>query len=600
MSVRRKIGSRIVTGAAVVGAALSLLDGGAAQAQSKGVYSGKVSLSGFYYAETDGLDIKKDDTLIPQKIATASQLGFGELRATVDARRIAKERIDFRLDVRLRFTGTYNFELKFDDSFLDKRDTTNNFGLTSRGYLGGPEYDLREAYVNVRFSNTMGLQIGRMYVNEADNIKLDAARLWRSFGPHWTGSAFVGGYPNPYSRSLLSDYSSPCGAGVAGITVGDPATSGPCAAQGLQFGLGAGAGARYSYDRLWGSVGLVGSFFFGSGDGGKVQANPAAASVLGTPMPPVEQANLQDPSGSLDSPRIFLAWLNAWRPLEKFDLFSDLVLDAYGSAGPQLTRLVLLGTVRLLPNDRLTMRIGASYMSSLAINMYLSRMVYNRLSGGTLSAQGLSFIENNLTILRTGRAEGRATLDARLIRRLGGFVEGRFRFRTLLNGGSDPDVYSDKTVYGQFAQSVAGDGSIGLRDTGSLAGLRGSLSYTFIGDYRAMNHVINFDVGRDFWNERIGVTLNYVAAITKDKGPIKGMADDACDVSSPFNACYGHRSGMAHELGLLLTLNPWRTLYVVADYRLIALTTDRQPGGVVETFPTVISHAILGRLEFRW
>jgi len=568
---------------------------------SKGVYTGKVALTGFFYTESDGITLTGDEMLFQSKLATSTQLGFGELRAIVDARRIAKERIDFRLDVRLRLTGDFNFETKFTDEFFDKRKTDNNFGVSARGYLGGPEYDLREAYVNVRFSESFGLQLGRMFINEADNIKLDAVRLWRRFGPHWTGAAFAGGYPNPYSRSLLTDYAPPCGNGVAADTY-NPATAGTCIPPGLQPGFGAGIGARYSYDRLWGSVGLVGSFFKGEGDGGKVRPDPSALDVTGMIMPPLSQPNLLPADGALDAPRVFISWLNAWRPAERFDLFSDLVIDAYGSAGPQLTRLVLLGSVRLLPNDRLTMRVGASYLSSLAVNLYLNRLVYNRLSGGTLQASGFSAVENNLTILRTGRAEGRVTLDARLVRRLGGFVEGRFRFRTLLNGDSDPTVYGDKNVYGTYAQSLAGDGSIGLRDTGSIAGLRGSLSYSFIADYRSMNHVINFDIGRDFWNERVGITLNYLAAISKDKGPVGqgAMIDDACSVLSPFAACYGKRSGMTHELGLLATFNPWRTLYVVADYRFVALTTDRQPFTLADTFPTIISHAILARVEFRW
>lgn len=583
--------------------ALFLATPAAAQpkSDSKGVYSGKVSLTGFFYTEDDGIKLTGDESLFLSKLSTSTQMGFGELRATVDARRIAKERIDFRLDVRLRLTGTYNFETKFTDEFTDKRNSDNNFGISARGYLGGPEYDLREAYVNVRFTEGFGLQLGRMFVPEADNIKLDAVRLWRRFGPHWTGTAFAGGYPNPYSRSLLTDYSSACGSGVAGDT-STPATSGPCVPGGMQLGIGAGVGARYSYDRLWGSVGLVGSFFNGEGDGGKVQVEPSAMSVMGARAPSLSQSNLLPVDGALDAPRVFISWLNSWRPAERFDVFSDLVVDAYGSAGPQLTRLVLLGSLRLLPNDRLTLRVGASYLSSLAVNMYLNRLVYNRLTGGTLQAAGISFVENNLTILRTGRAEGRVTLDARLIRRLGGFVEGRFRFRTLVNGGSDPTVYGDKDIYGKYAQSIAGDGTIGLRDTGSIAGLRGSLSYSFIGDFRALNHIINFDIGRDFWNERIGVTLNYLAAITKDKGPVGAGAaiDDPCNALEPFSACYGKRSGMTHEVGLLFTFNPWRTLYLVADYRLIALITDRQPFTAADTFPTIISHAILARVEFRW
>ena len=44
--------------------------------------------------------------------------------------------------------------------------------------------------------------------------------------------------------------------------------------------------------------------------------------------------------------------------------------------------------------------------------------------GTTLAAIGASSVENNLTVLRTGRDEGRVTLDSRFFRRLGGFVEG--------------------------------------------------------------------------------------------------------------------------------------------------------------------------------
>lgn len=571
-----------------LGLSAALLSPGAAQA--KGIYSGKVSLSGFLYAESDGIDVTNggDATV---KTAAAARLAYGDLRATVDARRIAKEKLDFHLDVRLRLTGSLDFESKFGSEFFANR-TTDSAGTSSRGYLGGPEYDLREAYVNVRFTEQLGLQVGRMFIAEADSVKLDGVRLWRQFGAHWTGTLFVGGYPNPYSRSLLSDYEPPCSAGVAGERGNSAASTGACAGEGRKLGFAAGAGARYSYKSLWGSVGVVGSFFGGLSDGGPVQINPLAKDYNAATTD-VGQANLLEPDAALDAPRVYLAWLNAWRPIERFDLFSDLVFDAYGSGGPQLTRLVLLGTLRVLPTDRLTLRIGASYMSSLAINMYLNRMVYNRISGVTPLSQGISFVENNLTILRTGRAEGRLTLDSLLVRRLGGFVEGRVRFRTLLGGDSVPGVYDDRSLYGSNTSSLAGDGTIGLRDTGSVAGLRGSLSYSFISDFRATNHVINFDIGREFWQDRIGLTLNYVAAITKDKG----SPDEICGPTSPFRGCFGLRSGMTHEVGLLATLNPWRTLFVVADYRFIALLTDARG---TTTYPPTLSHSILARVEFRW
>ena len=151
---------------------------------SKGVYSGKVSLTAFYYTESDGIDVANDPTLYPQKVASGSNLGYGELRATADARRIANEKIDFHFDVRLRFTGSFNFDRKFAPSLDVTTVGANNLGTSSRGYLGGPEYDLREAYINVHFNPRIGLQIGRMFVHEADNIKLDGLRLFKKFGTH--------------------------------------------------------------------------------------------------------------------------------------------------------------------------------------------------------------------------------------------------------------------------------------------------------------------------------------------------------------------------------------------------------------------------------
>ena len=62
---------------------------------------------------------------------------------------------------------------------------------------------------------------------------------------------------------------------------------------------------RYSYDRLWGSLALVGSFFAGEGDGGKVVADGNATPVTNTPAPPLSQSNLQAASGAPDAPRIF-------------------------------------------------------------------------------------------------------------------------------------------------------------------------------------------------------------------------------------------------------------------------------------------------------
>lgn len=570
------------------------------------VYRGKVSLTGFYYTEDDGVDPTLN---IDKRIATNSNLGLADLRATVLASRMWKDRIDFKLDFRLRLTGSLDFERKFDSNSQLSGDDfyKKSLGTTARGYLGGREYDLREAYVTLRPVPTWHLSLGRMYIAETDAIKVDGVRVAHDFGQHWYGSAFFGGYPNPYSRSLLTDYVSPCGNGVAGQRSETPTIiTGPfdptptelatqqCQTDGGKFGLVGGVGARYNYGALWGTVGAAGSFFLGPGDGGAVSPNFGATPPMGTD--PIQQ-NLTQPSSDLDAPRVFVSWFNSWRPHERVDLMSDLVIDLYGSAGPQLTRAVVLSSIRALSNDRLTIRLGYSHMSSLAINMYLSRLIYNRSAGTTLAAIGASAVENNLTVLRTGRDEGKVTLDSRFFRRLGGFIEGRVRARSLINGDSVPDVYNTPT-YTKNTSNLAGDVSVGVRDTGTLYGVRASLIYSLIFDYRAQNHVISFDVGRDFWKDRITASIGYTVAITTDQ--LANNDKVFCTPSDPFSGCFGKRSGMTHEANAQVALNPWRTLFFLVDYRLIAMTSDDRKDLPTKEVPTVITHAILFRSEFRW
>ncbi len=574
--------------------------------EARPLYRGKVSLTGFYYTENDGVDPTQN---IDKRIATNSNLGLVDLRATVLASRLWKERLDFKLDFRLRVTGSLDFERKFDANttlFGDQFYKTP-LGTSARGYLGGREYDLREAYVTFRPVPTWHLHVGRMYIAETDAIKVDGAKVGHDFGQHWYGSAFVGGYPNPYSRSLLTDYVAPCGNGVAGTRSDTPSLiaaaltptadelrTQQCQQDSGRFGLVGGAGARYNYDVLWGTVGAAASFFFGPGDGGPVAPNLSAA--LPANDLPIQQ-NLVAPLDTLDAPRVFVSWFNSWRPHERVDLMSDLVVDLYGSAGPQLTRAVILSTIRALQDDRLTVRLGYSHMSSLAINMYLTRLLYNRSAGTSLAAIGASAVENNLTVLRTGRDEGRVTLDSRFFRRLGGFVEGRVRARSLINGESVPDVYS-QTTYTKNTSNLAGDVSVGLRDTGSVFGVRASLVYSLIFDYRAQNHVISFDVGRDFWKDRITASLGYTAAITKDK--LAGNDLAFCSSADPFAGCFGKRSGLTHEANVQVSANPWRTLFFLLDYRLIAMSSDDRKDLPTKEVPTVITHAILFRSEFRW
>lgn len=595
-----------LTIAGATGAAL-LLSGPAA---AEPVFTGRISLTGLFYTESDNAQGADPEALAKARLATNARLGYADLRALFEGKRLWQDRLDLRLDLRVRLTGSLDFERKFapTDEQLDQliADPAQSLGTTARGYLGGPEYELREAYGLMRLGERYTLQLGRMYVREGDMFKLDGVRLVRKFGAAWEGSLLLGGAPNPYSRSLLSDYTPPCGAGVAGareLTVPESVTVdamgrklAPCQEEGPQLSMAVGLGARYNYSTLWGTIGLIGNVVGGPGDGGPVQQlAPADVNSLSTLAPP---------DSSLDRPRVYLAWMNSWRPLERLDLFSDIVFDFYGSAGPQLTRLLALATVRLLRDDKLALRLGYTHMSSLAIDMFLNRQVYNRRSGGTLGQSGFSIAENNLTVLRTGRDEVRASAELKLWRRLGAYVDARFRYRGII-GGDKVETQYTTPVYDASAEPFAGDFTLGVRDGGSWKDLRAGLSYTALLNFRARNHVITLDLGRDFFKERLGIDFQYVFVHTTDKGI--GDATSECPTDNPYAAaCFGWRSGMTNELGLTVTAVPWRRLFLLLDYRLAVLSSSDQaradlPGtDPPQVIPTVISNAVLLRAEFRW
>jgi hypothetical protein len=463
-----------------------------------------------------------------------------------------------------------------------------------------------------------------MFIPEADVMKVDGLRVLLRFGEHWQGSLFGGGYPNPFSRSVLTDYTPPCGYDVASGSANlvdlqppDPNNPGqklpvpaglqqamvapdPCKSPGPQLALAGGLTAAYQYRSVWGSFSAVGSYFGGVGDGGQVQIDPTKAGLIG---------NLLPGSTGRDAPRVFVSWTNFVQPAAWLDLFSDVVVDLYGSAGPQPTRIALQATGHF--RDRLIVRLGYTHLSSLAINMYLSELLYNRApNGSTLNPGGLGVVENSLTVLRTGRDEARASLDIHLVRRLALGLDGRFRYRSLIGGDSNPTVFGTP-LFTDNMQNVAGDATVSLRDHGSVGGLRALLSYTFLSDYRALDHVVKGALGRDFFKQKLGIDLEYVFVLVRDAGA--GLDNQACAPSTPspttatYNpflpGCFGRRSGATHEAGAVMTVIPTQRLFFLVDYRFVAMLTDSQPRyqpQVPNEIPTVLSHSLLFRAEYHW
>ena len=70
----------------------------------------------------------------------------------------------------------------------------------------------------------------------------------------------------------------------------------------------------------------------------------------------------------------------------------------FGLAGAQLTRASVVASLRLPQADRLWLRGSYTYLSPLAINLFLAQWVCNRAPNGTTLGGG-GIVENNLTIL---------------------------------------------------------------------------------------------------------------------------------------------------------------------------------------------------------
>lgn len=574
----------------------------------------RVSFTGLFYTEHE-IGVPPG---VQPVLASPTDLLFGDLRLELSATQLAK-RVDLHLDVRERFTGSFDFERKFTDNYFA---TASNY-RSARGYLGGREHDLRQAWVGLRVGRQTMLMFGRMVIREADALKIDGARIRMPWGEHWEVSAFFGGYPNPYSRSLFSDYIPPCGAGVASggsavINLGPlgqsypggtlPIAPDPCRSAQTQLSLAGGLAARYRYSRFAGQLGLVGALLGGLGDGGP---------VLLDPVRPPDPSCMPDRAGNLqpadicrrDAPRFYLNWQNQLPQLGPVELFTDLVVDLHGSHGPQLTRALAVASIHLLPKQRMTLRTGYTYLSSVAIDQFLRLQLYNRAPNGTTldPRDSAGIVENNLTVVRTARQEARVSVDATLYKQWSLWAEGRFRHRSLLGGERNPQVFRSP-LYTDQVRTLAYDATLGVRNSGLFSELRLGATYTFLRDFRAQNHLFRISLGRPLARERITLEGDYLLLATRDDGV--GKTACANNLNPPLGQdylarldprqslfaadCFGRRRGLTHELGVTATAIPWRHLVILADYRVTLVQTDPQAGVPI---PTLLGHSLWLRLE---
>ncbi|MDB4970071.1 MAG: hypothetical protein JWN44_5760 [Myxococcales bacterium] len=543
---RRRL--RILVLALTVGCGLSAVSSRASAQDLRDRFNIRLIVQGLYMAE--------QNSAIPAgygreaQAASPFELGYGELRAIIDGRRLPGN-FELHIDGRVRISG--NFSTDAAQQGADQ--------IVARGYLGGREYELRSTYVRRRGEN-VDFALGRLVVPEADALKIDGLRLWWRLAKHWDASVYAGLYPNPFSRSLTSDYAG--GLAIAG-----------------------GLDTTYTYDKIWGSVSVSSSYLSGNDDGGPLPAtinDPAStAGVVGKVQ--------------TEAPRTWITWTDYVRLLSWLDIFTDVVLDVTGSAGVELTRLDAQANIRA--GKHLTIRLGYDHLSSFAIEMWLTKLLASRVDhqAGT--------IENNLVVNRTARDQVYGNIDV-TFDKLSLFGEGRFRKRAIVSLSDDPQF---AVAGNQVAPGTAWDATLGIRDRGSLAGLRPALWGMYLADYRTKGFIMGMELGRSFADDRLSIDLSFLYSSTSDQGANNPMVGPCvgppASIASVYNNCYGTRAGATYEAGLTITAAPSLHWFAFLDYRLVADTSGGYvvpPGGTMATLPqpTILTHVLLLRIEARY
>ena len=465
-------------------ALLALLLAGAA----RGEVGGRLSLSGMVLGE-------QGDRGGADGEAANALLGYGDLRGIIDGRRLGPG-VAFRGDFRLRLTG------HFDEASARRGEPQ----ISARGYAGGREYELREAWVGgagERFS----IAAGRVVVVESDALTLDGlrgtVRLHRALELSlWGGLA-----PSPFSRSLDQDYPSLAGGG--------------------------GLGLLWAAPWIRGSLALCGLYLGGPDDGGAIVPERPAAEP-----------------GRTEAPRLFATLGGYLRATGWLAFHEHLVVDFTGAAGLQVTRATVAAVLHPGP---VRIHLGYGHLSSLALELYLVRLLQDRRSFQ------LGTVENNLVVQRTARDEGRLMAGWR-IKRLDLYVDGRVRRRALAAAGEDPN-------FKERGEELAFDLTAGLRDDGDLLGLRLHGAFTELLDYRGESQIVTAEIGRDFAAQALRLDLSYRWQRNRDFAadgtapcvPTQGLGQ----------GCYGRRRGDVHELGLLVGVHPGQRLSLLGEYRFV-------------------------------
>jgi hypothetical protein len=457
---------------------------------------GMVRLSGMFLIEHQAEPWQKN-------LSSPYDLLYGDLRLVLDGTQL--HGVDLHLDARVRATGDFDNAA----AWLGQRQ------YVSRAGYGGREYELRQAWATVH-RGAVDVSLGRLVIAESDALRIDGARLAWRFADRWNLSLFGGGFPDPYSRSVLTDY----------------------VAHTLPFA--GGLSLAYQSESAWGSM-------------------SAAASSL----------------GPNNEPRIYLT-LTGWeRATRWLTLFHDLVVDV-GPHYVDLTRLDLHAAVEL---RRFSLRVGYDRMAAIAIDQYLQRLLTSMPTFGYVGT-----IENNLIVQRTARDQARGELEVRF-GKITAFADGRFRKRALV-GPVDPRFVEQGTA---IAPGLAGDLTLGVRDSGSGAGVRWAAAATYVADYRTTSWLATAALGRSFAGDRVELDLDFVYAHGRDD--LVGVPCDA-SAGSALLTCFGARAGDEYELGFVAGFRPFTGGHLGIDYRLVVDATNGARA--------IFEHVLLASFEARF
>jgi hypothetical protein len=345
-----------------------------------------------YYGESasggDGMD------------ASGDKLLWGDLRGRIEADHISGSSFDVLADLRIRFTP--------DDREVSPIGTVTSPVTTARGWIGGNEYDLHEAFVRYG-SDAASFSVGRLLLRNLDAMTVDGAQFAGRSSASFEYGVAAGLFPNPYSRSFATDYKFAADdqRGVA------------------DYPVAAGGWAGYRLAAFYGSVGA------------------------GAILPRNTSATYKE------NDRTFVTASGYARVSPTVNFFHYGVVDISGDAGTQLTNLQL--GADWMVSAPLRIELAYSHMSTYAIETYFRNYLEIVTAPGNIT--------NNLDVARMAADEGRLGANYAFVQEgLDIFGQVRFRRRDTIDTAA-----TDPTIAALPAEAQL-DLSAGVRKKNAVAG----------------------------------------------------------------------------------------------------------------------------------